>query len=83
MRCRISRVSLQSSLKYLNLSRATYNFHLPMASGIPKNIKKEHILSALATIDKEGYPKEHESIKIFPDVRGKKISACMGHPDGE
>jgi putative restriction endonuclease len=68
----ISMGSLQSSLKYLNLSRATDNFHLPMASGIPKNIKKEHILSALAIIDKEGYPKEHESIKYSLMYEGRK-----------
>jgi putative restriction endonuclease len=43
-----------------------------MTPGIPKNIKKEHILSALATIDKEGYPKEHESLKYSLMYEGRK-----------
>ncbi|HOW34202.1 MAG TPA: hypothetical protein PLN32_07070, partial [Methanoregulaceae archaeon] len=43
-----------------------------MAPGIPRNIRKEHIISALATIDKEGYPKEHESIKYSLVYEGRK-----------
>lgn len=45
-----------------------------MAPGIPKNIRKEHILSALATIDREGYPKEHESIKYSLLYEGRKYA---------
>lgn len=43
-----------------------------MTPGIPRNIRKEHIISALATIDKEGYPKEHESIKYSLVYEGRK-----------
>ena len=43
-----------------------------MAPGIPRTIKKEHIISALATIDREGYPKEHESIKYSLVYEGRK-----------
>lgn len=43
-----------------------------MAPGIPNNIKKEHITSALAAIDKEGYPKEHESIRYSLVYEGRK-----------
>lgn len=47
-------------------------YHSTMAPGIPKNIRKEHIISALAAIDKEGWPKEHESIKYSLVYEGRK-----------
>jgi len=43
-----------------------------MAPGIPRNIRKEHIISALAAIDREGYPKEHESIKYSLVYEGRR-----------
>ncbi len=43
-----------------------------MAPGIPRNIRKDHILTALAVIDKEGYPKQHESIKYSLVYEGRK-----------
>jgi hypothetical protein len=65
------------------------SFHIPMAPGIPKTIRKEHIISALAAIDKEGYPKEHESIKYSVVYQGKKyppvwvIRAANGFANGK
>jgi putative restriction endonuclease len=43
-----------------------------MTMRIPKNIKKEHIISALNEIDREGYPKEHESTKFYLLYEGRK-----------
>ncbi len=43
-----------------------------MTPGIPRNIKKEHIISALAAIEKEGYPKQHESTKYSLVYQGRK-----------
>jgi hypothetical protein len=38
----------------------------------PQNIRKEHIVSALAAIDKVRYPKEHESIRYSLIYEGRK-----------
>jgi hypothetical protein len=46
--------------------------HIPMAPGIPRNIKKEQIISTLAAIDREGYPKEHESIRYSLVYEGRR-----------
>ena len=43
-----------------------------MVPGIPRNIRKDHILTALTVIDKEGYPKQHESIKYSLVYEGRK-----------
>jgi predicted restriction endonuclease len=43
-----------------------------MTPGIPRNIRKDHIISALATIDKEGYPKQHESTRYSLVYQGRK-----------
>ncbi len=43
-----------------------------MTPGIPRTIKKEHIIAALATIDKEGYPKQHESTRYSLVYQGRK-----------
>jgi len=43
-----------------------------MTPGIPRNIKKEHIISALAAIDAEGYPKAHESTRYSLVYEGRK-----------
>lgn len=42
-----------------------------MAMRIPKNIKKEHVIAALNVIDKDGYPKEHESTKFYLMYEGR------------
>ena len=43
-----------------------------MAPGIPRNIKKEHIISALSRIDEEGYPVAHEPIRYYLVYEGRK-----------